>query len=414
MFNKNRITFAAKAGATLVGLCLFASSPLVNAGAREEAKRMFDRIAGVPPTQAELDTMVAIMDTNADGETDDADAAVSAAAEALNSPSFYNVTLKNMVTPWTNEAQTVFADLNDFTATVIGLVRDGEDFRSVLYDDVVYVGTNNGFAPYSVSDNDHYEDLEASGENMGDPAVLERRTQSEFGVVDSQGAAGVMTTRAAAKSFFVAGTNRAMFRFTLMNFLCNDLEQVKDTTRAPHRIRQDVSRSPGGDSRIFLNSCLGCHAGMDPLAQAFAYYEWTGEEGTEDGQLIYTNGTVQGKHLINADTFRYGFVTTDDSWDNFWREGQNSVLGWDNSISYGVSGCSPGSCRGAKTLGMELAHSEAFAQCQVKQVFETVCLHEPTTAADHTQVSSMVTSFKDSNYNMQTPFVEAAAYCRGN
>ena len=63
---------------------------------------------------------------------------------------------------------------------------------------------------------------------------------------------------------------------------------------------------------------------------------------------------------------------------------------------------------------MELAHSEAFAQCQVKQVFETVCLHEPTTAADHTQVSSMVTSFKDSNYNMQTPFVEAAAYCRGN
>ena len=233
MFNKNRITFAAKAGATLVGLCLFASSPLVNAGAREEAKRMFDRIAGVPPTQAELDTMVAIMDTNADGETDDADAAVSAAAEALNSPSFYNVTLKNMVTPWTNEAQTVFADLNDFTATVIGLVRDGEDFRSVLYDDVVYVGTNNSFAPYSVSDNDHYEDLEASGENMGDPAVLERRTQSEFGVVDSQGAAGVMTTRAAAKSFFVAGTNRAMFRFTLMNFLCNDLEQVKDTTRAP-------------------------------------------------------------------------------------------------------------------------------------------------------------------------------------
>ena len=72
--------------------------------------------------------------------------------------------------------------------------------------------------------------------------------------------AGVLTSRAAAQAFFVAGTNRAMFRFTLMNHLCNDLEQLNDTTRAPDRIRQDVSRSPGGDSRIFLNSCVGCHS----------------------------------------------------------------------------------------------------------------------------------------------------------
>lgn len=412
MFNKKRETVVAKVGAIALGLMIAVSSTVVQAGAREEAKRMFDRIAGVPPTEAQLDAMVAIMDANFDGETDDTDAAITAAAEALDSPSFYNVTLKNMVTPWTNEEQTVFADLNDFTATVIGLVRDGADFRRVLYGDVVYVGTGSGLPAYSVANNDHYVQLEASGANLGD--ALEARTQSEFGAVTSQGAAGVMTTRAAAKAYFVAGTNRAMFRFTLMNFLCNDLEQVKDTTRAPHRIRQDVSRSPGGDSRIFLNSCVGCHAGMDPMAQAFAYYEWTGEEGTDEGQLSYTPGSVQGKYHINSDVFRYGYVTPDDRWDNYWREGQNSVLGWDDSISYGVSGCTPGSCQGAKTLGMELAHSDAFSQCQVKQVFETVCLHPPTTAEDHAQVSSMVTSFTGSNYNMQTPFVEAAAYCRGN
>ena len=36
---------------------------------------------------------------------------------------------------------------------------------------------------------------------------------------------------AAAAMFFVAGTNRAMFRFTLMNHLCTDLEQVQERMR---------------------------------------------------------------------------------------------------------------------------------------------------------------------------------------
>ncbi len=44
------------------------------------------------------------------------------------------------------------------------------------------------------------------------------------------------------------GTNRRMFRFTMMNHLCADLQTIPDTTRPPDRIRQDVTRSPGGDS----------------------------------------------------------------------------------------------------------------------------------------------------------------------
>ena len=103
--------------------------------------------------------------------------------------------------------------------------------------------------------------------------------------------AGILTTRAAAEAFFVAGTNRAMFRFTVLNHLCMDLEQLKDGGRPADRIRQDVSRSPGGDSRLFLNNCIGCHTGMDPMAQAFAYYNF--DETT--GRLEYTgNGPGQG------------------------------------------------------------------------------------------------------------------------
>ena len=104
---------------------------------------------------------------------------------------------------------------------------------------------------------------------------------TQSGVIRVAGAAtaGAMTTRAASEAFFVAGTNRAMFRFTLINHMCMDMEQVHDTSVIPDRIRQDVSRSPGGDSRVFLNNCIGCHAGMDPLAQAFAYYNFNATTG---------------------------------------------------------------------------------------------------------------------------------------
>ncbi|RLP54319.1 MAG: hypothetical protein D6160_11720 [Ketobacter sp.] len=414
MGKHNSVSFALKVGLVMLGVTSLLAGTSVHAGARDQAKRMYDRIAGVPPTAIQLEAMLDIMDVNRDNVTDSEALAIQAAELAFDSPSFYNVTLKNMVTPWTNEEQTQFSDLNDFTATVIGLVRDGGDFREVLYGDVIYVGADSTLTPYSVAGNQHYIDLEASGADLGDSAVLRREAQSSVTGLPAAATAGVMTTRAAAHAFFVAGTNRAMFRFTLMNFMCNDLEQVKDISRSPDRVRQDVSRSPGGDSRIFMNSCVGCHAGMDPMAQAFAYYEWSGEEGSAEGQLQYTPGQVQGKYRINADNFRYGYVTPDDRWDNYWREGQNAVLGWDNAINYGVSGCSSGSCRGAKTLGMELAHSDAFAECKVKQVFETVCLHEPATSHDHSQVSSMVSAFQGNNYNLKGVFSESAAYCRGD
>lgn len=370
------------------------------AGSREQAKRIHDRLAGVPPSASVLNTM----------EADIAGADVlTAANRAMDNDAFYNVTLKNFATPWTNRELTVFAPLNDYTATVIGMIRDDVDFRQVLYADILYVGNDSlGLTPYAMTNNTHYEELEAAGTSLRTGLV--QTTQSTKMVIPAAATAGVMTTRGGASAFFYAGTNRAMLRFTLLNHLCNDLEQLKDTTRSPDRIRQDVSRSPGGDSRIFLNACVGCHAGMDPLAQAFAYYEFDDVLGrmvyNDVGTINPDTGTrVQSKYHINADNFRYGYVTTNDNWDNYWRAGANGFLGWDNSL--------PGSGSGAKSMGMELAHSAAFAQCQVKKVFKTVCLRDPVDAADRTQISDMVTSFRNNGYRMKRVFAEAADYCKG-
>src|SRR5690606_8445379 len=180
-----------------------------------------------------------------------------------------------------------------------------------------------------------------------------------------------------------------MFRFTLINHMCMDLEQVQDTSLVPDRIRQDVSRSPGGDSRVFNNSCIGCHTGMDPLAQAYAYFNFN--ENT--GSIEYTEGQVQPKYFNNAETFPDGFVTPDDSWENYWREGRNRLLGWSPVL--------PGSGQGPKSMGQELAASDAFSQCQVEKVFKAVCLRPPVDADDRQQVDAMTASFRNGGYNLR-------------
>lgn len=358
---------------------------------RRQAKRLHDRLAGVPPSATVLDAM--------EGELV-AGNNLGAASIAMENSAFYNVTLKNFATPWTNREQTVFAPFNDYTATVIGMIRDDIPFNELLSADLVYTGDAGLGLPGNLqTSNDHYIAMETLGIDFKDNLVP-NLLSAIYGLPPSA-TAGVMTSRAAATAFFSAGTNRAMFRFTLLNHLCSDLEQVKDISLAPDRVRQDISRSPGGDSRIYMNSCVGCHNGMDPMAQAFAYYNY--DTGTQS--IEYTPGAVQPKYHINSNTFKYGYVTPDDRWDNYWRSGQNALLGWDGNL--------PGSGNGAKSLGTELANSEAFARCQVKKVFRTVCLREPGNSADRAQLDMITADFKADNYNMKTAFAAAAVYCMG-
>ena len=380
----------------VVGLVCAGLISVAQAGPREQARQIHDRLAGVPPTDAVLNAMEADVDPFQNNNP------LAAAYTAMDNPSFYNVTLKNFAAPWTNRDESVFVPLNDYIATVIGMVRDEVPFNTLLSADLLYVGgSGQPIAAYSPANNDHYADIERLSLDMSDPQVLVSTAQSALpGGVPAAATAGIMTSRAAAEAFYIAGTNRAMFRFTMLNHLCNDMEQVHDVKRSPDRIRQDVARSPGGDSRLFLNNCIGCHSGMDPLAGAYAYYNYN----DTTGQIEYTPGVVQPKYFNNEDNFPFGFVTQDDSWENYWRSGQNQFLGWDSSL--------PGSGNGAKSLGEELANSDAFASCQVEKVFKAVCLREPEDSADRAQIDTMVTTFK-TGYSMKRVFADAAVYCMG-
>ena len=282
------------------------------------------------------------------------------------------------------------------------MVRDDVDFSTLLSADLTYVGQGGAVATGpSASNNDHYAQLEANNVDLSNPSLFNSTTQSSVMGIPSNATAGVMTSRAASEAFFIAGTNRAMFRFTLMNHMCNDMEQMHDLKLPPDRIRQDVSRSPGGDSRLFLNNCIGCHTGMDPMAQAYAYYNFD----EDSGRLQYTPGNVQPKYFNNDLNFPQGYRTPDDRWDNYWRSGQNAYLGFDPAR--------PGSGNGAKSLGDELGNSQAFAACQVRKVFKAVCLREPENAADRAAADTITNTFRSSGYRMKQVFADTAVHCMG-
>ncbi|MFV2059040.1 MAG: hypothetical protein ACC653_00070 [Gammaproteobacteria bacterium] len=403
--NKTFLTTKKLGSAVLIAISMSCLS-IVHAGVNDQAKRIHERLTGVPPSAAVLATMVTQLNAG-DG--------VAAAQIAMQNSFFYNSTLKNFVTPWTDSQRSILGDLNDYTATVIGVVRDDYDFRRILYDDILYTAAANVPTAYSKTDNDHYVEIQSTLLDMKNPAMLVETTQSAVTGLAAADTAGVLTTRQSGKAFLDMGTNRRLFEYTILNHLCISLEDANDITRTPDRIRQDVSRNPGGDSSVYLNTCIGCHTGMDPMIQAFAYYNYNSD--AEDtivllkDQMVFEANTVQAKYLQNSGVFPVGYITPNNNWENYWRAGKNAALGWGWKTEPNAQA---GKGTGAKSMGREFAYSKAFASCQVTKVFKTVCLRPPSSPADRTEVSRITDVFDASTYKLKTVFAETANYCKGN
>ncbi len=373
-----------------VGLVLsiaFASPAL--AGPRERAKWLHDRLAGVPPSAQVLDQMEALIKQ---GKLEEA------ARIPTESEGFLKLTVKHMVTPWTNESEELTRPLNDYSATVIGYVRDEKDFSKITYEDIIYTGRDGlaNVAPYDRSNNTHYQQFEDNGYSLQNDLVPRAQSSlTQLGV-----ASGILTTRAFGEAYYSAGTNRAPIRFTLKTFLCRDMQQVTDNTRSDMYVGRDVDRKPGGDPLGFRSECAGCHAGMDGLRPAFAHIDHiTMGTGTAN---VYTPGTPVEKLAVNRDAFPSGYIVTDDKWRNLWIEGQNKdAIGW--------RGASEGN--GLAEFGAMLTNTQAFDSCMPAKVFETICLRSPTSAEDQSSIQVLSKKFADSKYNMKSLLISTALKC---
>src|SRR4029077_3982447 len=168
------------------------------AGTSEQARRIYERIAGVPPTAAELASMISTLSGCGASCAPGAPQLATAAQTATSAPGFYNVTLKNMVIPWTNRDQTVFAPFNDYAATVIGMTRDDLAFNTALSDDILYIVNAPGLPAPSAADNNHYATAEMNGVDLS--TTRQRTTQSATYGMPAQATAGLITTRGAASA----------------------------------------------------------------------------------------------------------------------------------------------------------------------------------------------------------------------
>ena len=67
-----------------------------------------------------------------------------------------------------------------------------------------------------------------------------------------------------------------------------------------------------------------------PCGKGDRFNQLGGEDGLADG-IAFTAGQVQPKYFNNNANFEFGFVTPNDDWNNYWRQGQNEFLGWDTT-----------------------------------------------------------------------------------
>ena len=463
----------------LFGLSLSLSLSLLSMGgplqaqtsqvkAQEQARRLFMRFTGVPPSRAVLSEMT---DHLAAGRV------LDAAFVAMENNNFYQVVLFNMFSAYSNVAGNSDLDLTDYTALALGLIYENERFDQVLYGDVLYTA-NDAAMTYNITvnindvptslpvnragpffplvrdidgtsdfaqnppankvrpifravdvnnptdvrydENTHYRDLQRLTNWVG---LLQKRSQATAysylrndARVASEDVAGILTTRQYGSEYFNMGTNRRAFRFATKTFLCKDMEQLTDTSAPDLRVRQDVDRSPGGNSNNFRAKCQGCHAGMDSFSGAFAYFDYS------NGRLIYNRNALQNnnnKQFRQSNVYPEGHRLQNNSWINLWNRGPNLALGWRTPA---VGDEAQGT--GAKSLGAALAATEQFGNCMAQKAFERICFRSPT-PRETSELENLAREFEDgwdelSNYSASNPynmrglFAKVSSMCFGS
>lgn len=416
--------------ATCIGLAALSGS--VHAGPNEQAQRMYSSLTGSTPNKAEVETYAALIKQGKKRE---------AAKQIVDSnKGFYNVTLKDFFTPMFNEDGTTLDALNDGSALMICATRDEINFFDVFYKDLLckaegelitrrtpgvpqkfvsmYADTNDGLyfknynaavRIYNRSKNDQYQQFEEQNLPLGDANIMVLGSQLPYATKEPSAVAGLFSTRAWAKAYYQAGTNRASFAFFAKNFLCKEMEELSDTSTPDFRVRRDVDRAPGGEPSTYKNFCVGCHAGQDALGGAFAYYDFKNgamhyavheDVDPESGDIVEVGPIAPKVNLNNM--FTDGHMVNSDRWFNLWNQGQNKYLGWGSATSG----------NGAKSLGKMLSETDQLRSCMSERVFEKVCFRKPASEAEKALVEESAKQF-DKDGNMKNLFINLSIACMG-
>lgn len=362
-----------------LGLIFFTQAAKAD-DAETESRAIFRRLTGtsLTPNDPRLTQMTtAVRQGNV----------LAAARIASDDKNFYAVTLRNWAAPWSLKDGSPAAPFDDMQATAIGVVRDQLDGRLLLTGKFRYASTQGGLPAESPLNNDHYQAIDDRGVDL--KTTLTRRDGQLQSLPE---AAGVLTSRAFQAEYVSAGTNRRATVYAFKNFLCTPIEVWRDPGLPEGYIRRDVNRSPAGNPAAFQRECRTCHAPMDAMTGAFAHFDFAG------GQIQYYGPfNFPPKYNQNGATFPDGYVTSDDSWENFATRHHNVSFGWRGPLKG----------QGIESFAKMLADSKGFSTCMVKRAFQATCRRE-LMPQDQAFVSQMADTLEADRYNLRLLFEKIA------
>ncbi|MGE3759933.1 MAG: hypothetical protein AB7H97_19355, partial [Pseudobdellovibrionaceae bacterium] len=353
---------------------------------------------------------------------------VGAAAYVTELSEFYNNTLKDFASKMSNREETINVPLNDFSATIIGGVRDDLNFQTLLWDDLIYQADPAQAAVPSdlindiLTSNNHYEALTTQHFDL--KKVLVKTTQKLYDgtkSIQNPSPAGLLTSRQWMAAHATAGTNRRLVEYSLKQFLCTPIESAADANGPDNVVGKDIDRFPGGSHSKYTSSCRACHTVLDGFRPAFARFTFSNNfakhaflvpslapnSNTEDASsgMEQKPSGVAYKYNKNDTVFPGGTEVKNDTWVNNANLGSNSTrFGWSRTNG-----------KGPQDFGRAIAESKRFPSCMAERVFSTICKRSPA-EADKTLIQAAATGFStDHGFNLKYLFqkIGSAPECLG-
>lgn len=240
------------------------------------AKRLYERLTGVkvPSDKPEL---IQVAERLEKGQAKEA-------AELITSqPEFINVQIRNLGLRLSNRTESSSVAFNDFAAHIMGVVRDGKDFRDILTSDYNYVVAPGADTRTRLLNQSQFTAVDAPLADIKSLLSLNPKQQLIHEIpmrmeptvlpmlVDEHpDPAGVLTSYSFGATNLAGGTNRKAIDFSLNQFLCVSLAEIADSTASDLYVGKDVDRFPAGDHNKYLTNCKSCHSIMDGMRPAFA------------------------------------------------------------------------------------------------------------------------------------------------
>lgn len=420
-------------------------------------KRIFTRLAGVPPTSAQAQALEAALISPTGGIE-------AAASIALGTAGFINNTIKLFGSPLLNKAHAL-GPMNDGIAMMMCNARANRDWRDILITpntcriDPSRVQTliSNGYSIdiQSMENFDHlyrghYSSAESNRLDFNDLLVEVPRTARamagwrlgpiphtypDYTIPSADSLAGVLTSKAFKEETTLGGTNRAWVSLAFESFTCRKLSDARDSVfgRDPEIISHIMADVPRSDPNFYV-TCSSCHGGLDALASGLAYhnyhpdsmsdgisqnpitiYPYNESEEIGEGRKAYPGPAsplwavgMPYPAFKNRRNLRLGgYMPVDSHWKNFFNKGANQAyFGWRGPLEGD----------NVRELGRMISNSRAFSRCTVTKTFEQVCRRSPA-SSETALIESLTDQFEGSlNYRIRALFgkVSAVRGCLGD